>query len=520
MPMYTLRTLQPFYSGPYHRQTSKWMSDLISKVLPPHTGLFGLPLSHEPLWKYKMLWNPDYDDVGQFPNLLEISRDILQISMALGGLSLRLPSSVADIAYASSCIDCVPALNQVASMLGLSFKEGMLAELPAVKRRVEDLLNLSENREFAHLEFWKDPEEGRASFEPRQHRITAYLNRVDISKIADKLKVYPPYYFAFMARIDKDQEHCSWPFNPKSRAAFHTPALLDDEYSRAVQLLSFYPITELRICSCGQVIDPAGYHLLNCSDVHFGYMHDMIKHRLASTIRALTNDVASPLAVRIEDKVNLHYPLREIGRPEGEELIADLVIAVFGLSQVEILIADVRSVLSREFNSKLDFHMALSTAAREKISKYNKYDIPPGSFHPLIVGRTGVLSRETLNFCGAISKFFPAQQRPLARLKAAIGSAITIGAARTFNMALRRLQLAALNRVPVAFINSFKSPLCSFDNGARVLRPSGVANEQTFLQHSLPSCFSARSLGVALTSIVEASSSDFGLAIRSRAGGV
>jgi len=200
--------------------------------------------------------------------------------------------------------------------------------------------------------------------------------------------------------------------------------------------------------------------------------------------------------------------------------VLDLVIAVFGLSQVEILIADVRSVLSREFNSKLDFHMALSTAAREKISKYNKYDIPPGSFHPLIVGRTGVLSRETLNFCGAISKFFPAQQRPLARLKAAIGSAITIGAARTFNMALRRLQLAALNRFPVAFINSFKSPLCSFDNGARVLRPSGVANEQTCLQHSLPSCFSARSLEVALTSIVEAVSSDLGPAIRSRAGGV
>ena len=91
---------------------------------------------------------------------------------------------------------------------------------------------------------------------------------------------------------------------------------------------------------------------------------------------------------------------------------------------------------------------------------------------------------------------------------------ITIGAARTFNMALRRLQLAALNRVPVSFINSFHSPLCSFDNGAHALRPSGVADEQTFLHHSLPSGFSARSLEVALTSIVEVPSSDVGLAIR------
>ena len=37
-----------------------------------------------------------------------------------------------------------------------------------------------------------------------------------------------------------------------------------------------------------------------------------------------------------------------------------------------------------------------------------------------------------------------------------------IGAARTFNAAIKQLQLAALNGVPVDYINSFRADCCAF----------------------------------------------------------
>ena len=49
-------------------------------------------------------------------------------------------------------------------------------------------------------------------------------------------------------------------------------------------------------------------------------------------------------------------------------------------------------------------------------------------------------------------------------LVATISSAAIIGAARTCNSTLRRLQLASLAHAPLSFVHSFQSTLCAFDN--------------------------------------------------------
>jgi hypothetical protein len=55
------------------------------------------------------------------------------------------------------------------------------------------------------------------------------------------------------------------------------------------------------------------------------------------------------------------------------------------------------------------------------------------------------------------------------KLVATVSSVAVIGAARTCNFALRRLQLASLAHAPLSFVNYFNSSLCAFDT--RLLRP-------------------------------------------------
>ena len=73
----------------------------------------------------------------------------------------------------------------------------------------------------------------------------------------------------------------------------------------------------------------------------------------------------------------------------------------------------------------------------------------PRRFFALAVGRTNVLSRDTLRFCEAVGNYFPKSLKVSNKLRATLSRAITAGVASTFNDAARRMQLAAIN--PVAF---------------------------------------------------------------------
>ncbi len=125
------------------------------------------------------------------------------------------------------------------------------------------------------------------------------------------------------------------------------------------------------------------------------------------------------------------------------------------------------TALPWEFNNaKLNHNLALDGKAREKRAKYYKYDIPPNLFFPIPVSRTGCLADDALLFCSAIASRFPDTPNVRHELVATIYSAAIIGAARTCNSALRRLQLAALAHAPLPFVKSLHSTMCAFDAGA------------------------------------------------------
>lgn len=87
----------------------------------------------------------------------------------------------------------------------------------------------------------------------------------------------------------------------------------------------------------------------------------------------------------------------------------------------------------------------MNVRSQAKRLKYHKYDIPEHLFFPISVGRTNVLSADAHAFCEFVAKSFPTITNACDSLRASIGRAITIGAARTLSVALRQAQLAAFN---------------------------------------------------------------------------
>jgi hypothetical protein len=106
MPIYTLRTLKPSSCVTYSTAASEMALILIRSVLPPFVKL------------------PPSAKVNDkaYPDLQRISADIMQLPLTLGGLSLRLPSSISDLAYAASAADCLPLLFLAADKLGFAFQ--------------------------------------------------------------------------------------------------------------------------------------------------------------------------------------------------------------------------------------------------------------------------------------------------------------------------------------------------------------------------------------------------------------
>lgn len=444
MTTYTLRTVPPLLCAPYASLASTLSLELIELVFPPRIYNIGNPL---PLGPHAL-----------FPPLMEISRDIMQLPLALGGLSLRLPNSIASIAYVASCGECVHYLHAVASRLGFSFDSSTLPGLTEARDTVSRQLSGYLLRKPDEIVIFERSAPSDST--PLQESLTSLFNHAQIVRIAAALDSTPIYSHAFLARVDKDQRQCSWPFNPIARRNHNLAALADEDFSRAIQIAVLRPITAPRLCDCGATIDPVGLHFLSCRLVHFGYLHDCVKTAIAATIKALQPLDLAPLSVKMEVKVSRFYPLRPPLTVEGPEIIADIAVCVLDTSQHVCVIADVSSVLARDLHTAPQgFLVPLRARSKAKITKYRKYDIPVHLFHPVTVGRTNVLSRDAVIFCDFVGKFFPTIPKASDRIKAAISRAISVGAARTLNTALKRAQLASFNGL--SFSGVPKSAACS-----------------------------------------------------------
>jgi ribonuclease HI len=429
MSSYTLRTVSPQFCAPYATMVSSRVLELIDNVFPPRLHSIGTALPFGP--------------APFFPPMMEISLDIMQLPLSLGGLSLRLPSDTYAIAYAASCGECVPYLHAAALRLGFVFASCALPGLSDARalavrqvdgylvRKPKGLITFERSSEIS------DPT-------PLQENLTTLLNHAMITRIAKALDKVPLLLHAFLARVDKDQSHCSWPFNPVARRNLKIAALADEDFSRAIQIAMLRPITSPRLCDCKAVIDPVGLHLLHCRFVHFGYMHDCVKTALVAVCKSFQPLDLSAVSVVMERPVARFYPLKNPLLPEGPAVIADIVVSLADTAQQECVIADVSSVLSRGPSISSNFHAALRARSQAKRLKYAKYAIPSHLFHPVTVGRTNVLSSDALAFCFFIGNFFPTVPKAADRLRAAISRAICVGAARTFNTTIRRSQLAVL----------------------------------------------------------------------------
>ena len=113
---------------------------------------------------------------------------------------------------------------------------------------------------------------------------------------------------------------------------------------------------------------------------------------------------------------------------------------------------DFVSCFARTPVATTDFHAALSAKALLKTSKYSRYVLAPGSFFPLPFGRTNVLSKEVLKFCALVHSHYPPLSGVDRKLRATFSRAIYAGVSQSFNLGVRRLQLASAWRVPVPLI--------------------------------------------------------------------
>jgi ribonuclease HI len=483
MTNYTLRTVPPLFSAPYAGLTSTLALDLIEHVFPPMLNLIGKPVPAP---------------VPFFPDLLALSRSIMQLPMTLGGLSLRLPRSIHRIAYVASCGECIPHLLFMATRLDFAFTDALIPELIATRQAVTlqvqgfEVLKPDESISFVR----------NGNPTSLQESITALFNCSEIVRIEAELKPHTVLALAFKARTDLSQRHCSWAFNPVARLNLNLAALADEDFSRAIQIAILRPVTLPRLCDCGAIIDPVGLHFLHCNLVHFGYLHDCVKHAIASTIRSFQPRDLAPISVLTERKVNLFYPLRYPEYREGIEIVADVVALFDDNSQNSCLIADVSSVLARGFNASIDFQAPARARSRAKRLKYDKYDIPPHLFHPITVGRTNVLSMDALKFCDFMGKFFPSVLKAADKIKASMSRAIVVGAARTLNTAFRRMQLATFNGVNVAQVP--KAAACRlFDRAALPVFSSGSGDALlSHLPASLRTAVPASAQGASLLPFV------------------
>jgi hypothetical protein len=216
--------------------------------------------------------------------------------------------------------------------------------------------------------------------------------------------------------------------------------------------------------------------LLHCRYNSYCEIHDCVKLSVAARIKSfVTPDIAS-LAVLVEQPVIRHYGLRDPLAPEGTPRIADLVLSLHAEAQQQPVICDVVSCHARG-QQHGDFHAIFTEVGRFKRAIYHKYDIPDNALAVLSVGRTNVLSHDTLQFCALVARHFPALIDVARKLRASFSRAISVGVARTFNTAVRRLQLSAAARVGVPDVSSFalREPFVPSSPRRRIPKSPGLS---------------------------------------------
>jgi hypothetical protein len=134
MPTYVLRTLNPLYCAAYCETATELSLNLIRSVFPPFVEL-------PPSQQVNLL---------EYPDLLAISTRIMQLPLTLGGLSLRLPNSIADLAYAASATDCLPYVRLVAQRLHIPFDYDSMPEFLSTRARIRSKLPSVDDK------FWQE----------------------------------------------------------------------------------------------------------------------------------------------------------------------------------------------------------------------------------------------------------------------------------------------------------------------------------------------------------------------------
>ncbi len=375
---------------------------------------------------------------------MAVWKRIIQLPLTLGGLSLRLPESIGDIAYASSCMDSLPMMRAAALKMKVQCAVYLVPDLSTTLGRIQEIMPELD------ATYWKQAEDPLTERrEPLQHTITSFLNCAEIHLISETLSPWPLYHLAFRARVHAQQAHVSWALNPRTRGHYAIGALSNSEFARTIAIATLYPIISPRVCECGKPIDPAAFHLLHCRFNSYVFIHEQVKEAVARFLRSLSVPEIAPLIVQVEQPMRLLCPLRDASAPEGSELVADLVVSMHNDLQQEPLICDFTSCLARISCSAHSFNGALRDAARLKVAKYRKYLTSDGSFYPLPFGRTNVLSAEIFDFCSVVGSRYPNHYRVKQKLIAVFSRSIYAGVAHSHSLAIRRLQLSVSARVPL-----------------------------------------------------------------------
>ena len=430
MPTYVLRTVTPSYCAAYRKDASDMAWSLIKSVFPPSIDLPPSPVPN----------------LKSYPDFAQISRRIMQLPLTLGGLSLRLADTIGDIAYAASCTDCLPLLKIAANRFELSDSLELAPELTLTRRQIAAAVPRIDDDLWESIEN-PDPDSD-APKQPLQHFLTTFLNAAEIESVATLLQPWPAFHHAFRARTDKLQQHVSWPLNPKTRAFYRIGMLPDAEFSRSIAIATLHPIMAPRTCACGSPIDPVGFHLLHCKHTHYGGMHDRVKFAVAARIRSFMHAEAAAFSVLTEQPMLQHFGLRNSAVLEGTALVCDILVSMHSELQQEPIACDLVSCFAAD---KRNYSDVLEAASRFKSRKYHKYNfITDTGFFPLPFGRTNILSTDIFRFCALIGNHLPPHMRAPDQLIATFSRSIYSGVAQTVNVAVRRLQLSAAQRLPLA----------------------------------------------------------------------
>ena len=143
-----------------------------------------------------------------------------------------------------------------------------------------------------------------------------------------------------------------------------------------------------------------------------------------------------------------HFGLRNSAVLEGTALVCDILVSMHSELQQEPIACDLVSCFAAD---KRNYSDVLEAASRFKSRKYHKYNfITDTGFFPLPFGRTNILSTDIFRFCALIGNHLPPHMRAPDQLIATFSRSIYSGVAQTVNVAVRRLQLSAAQRLPLA----------------------------------------------------------------------